>query len=78
MHVFQPSPGRQPALLTKIETLSLKKVSACSQRIVQSSSFPTSHLEKKSGMYLCKNLSNQFAYKVKLPFECYKVFSIHF
>ena len=46
MHVFQPSPGLQPALLTKIETLSLKKVSACSQRIVQSSSFPTSHLEK--------------------------------
>ena len=52
MHVFQPSPGRQPALLTKIETLSLKKVSACSQRIVQSSSFPTSHLEKKLVKYV--------------------------
>jgi hypothetical protein len=52
MHVFQPSPGLQPALLTKIETLSSKKVSACSQRIVQSSSFPTSHLEKKSVKYV--------------------------
>ena len=49
MHVFQPSPGLTPALLTKIETLSPKKVSACSQRIVQSSSFATSHLEEKAG-----------------------------
>ena len=47
MHVFQPSPGLTPALLTKMETLSPKNVSACSQRIVQSSSFATSHLEKK-------------------------------
>ena len=46
MHAFQPRPGLTPALLTKIETLSLKKVSACSHRIVQSSSFATSHLEK--------------------------------
>ena len=49
MHVFQPSPGLTPALLTKMETLSSKNVSACSQRIAQPSSFATSHLEEKTG-----------------------------
>ena len=60
MHAFQPRPGLTPALLTKIETLSLKKVSACSHRFVQSSSFATSHLEKNRlsiGSYFHSTLS---------------------